>query len=388
MKKPRNFKFLIWLVSPLGGYNGSAWLPKCRGCNRMEYSGSAALGDSFPRADSVSQRGVTAGQGAGISKVDLFIVRAYKIITKESILNSEHIQGSLSSNKGTKVHPQYAAIFNKISKIFNLLLNRGLVGDGMTISKKSAIELFHRFQQILKEIELNFEHSAYAKYFNKINDNLFQIKNSSDLVDDPYWEMLSDNIALVYNSSTGKIMTQNRKKPTKQKANVTANNHKINEELDSIELDNMTENEFINISTTVSNNFPFNMDNNNSNNNRKRKISIDDNNVEELLRYTNLNKKSKHNKDDDDDDDQKNKTKNVVDSRNNTDTNDTNVDEVKLTLQEVKDSFMTIINEKDKRIQALENEIALQKQETVWLRKMLIEDMGYVRNVLKGMSQK
>ena len=57
-------------------------------------------------------------------------------------------------------------------------------------------------------------------------------------------------------------------------------------------------------------------------------------------------------------------------------------------LQEIVDSYSKVLDEKDRRIQYLENVIFLQRQETMWLRKMVIEDMGYIRNLLKDIANK
>lgn len=57
-------------------------------------------------------------------------------------------------------------------------------------------------------------------------------------------------------------------------------------------------------------------------------------------------------------------------------------------LQEIVDSYSKVLDEKDRRIQYLENVIFLQRQETIWLRKMVIEDMGYIRNLLKDTANK
>lgn len=188
------------------------------------------------------------------SKVDVFIVKAYKIVTNGTILNSSHITTSSSTtltaggddpNNDTNsttssnsknsrrkknlsgIHPQYSKTFVKISKIYNSLISSGLFGD-ISTSPKSDIELFQRFQQILKELELNFNMSPYAKFFNKISDTLFQVKEDNELTfDDPYWTDLTNGILNFYNPRTGKIINQGRKKNIIRK-NVAANNNSNN----------------------------------------------------------------------------------------------------------------------------------------------------------------
>lgn len=71
---------------------------------------------------------------------------------------------------------------------------------------KSSIELFQRFQQFIKEIYLNFDNSPYSKYFNKINNTLFQIKDSRELRDVFFWKTFSDEILSVYNPKTGRMI--------------------------------------------------------------------------------------------------------------------------------------------------------------------------------------
>lgn len=85
-------------------------------------------------------------------KNDTFIIRAYKIITKESILNSNHIQQSLNisnqnnssskesynkigRNKGLVIHPQYSTTLDKISKIFNFLLSKNNMEDNISVGQ-------------------------------------------------------------------------------------------------------------------------------------------------------------------------------------------------------------------------------------------------------------
>ncbi|KAG0653813.1 transcription factor [Maudiozyma exigua] len=50
----------------------------------------------------------------------------------------------------------------------------------------------------------------------------------------------------------------------------------------------------------------------------------------------------------------------------------------------LKQSYDTLMTEKDERIHQLERELELQRNETQWLRKMLIEDMGCVRSLLSN----
>lgn len=53
----------------------------------------------------------------------------------------------------------------------------------------------------------------------------------------------------------------------------------------------------------------------------------------------------------------------------------------------LKEAYDAIISEKGQRIVQLERELELQRQETQWLRKMLIEDMGCVRSMLRDLQR-
>lgn len=54
-------------------------------------------------------------------------------------------------------------------------------------------------------------------------------------------------------------------------------------------------------------------------------------------------------------------------------------------VRQLKNTYENLVSEKDQRIIQLEREMELQRQETQWLRKMLIEDMGCVRSLLKDL---
>lgn len=56
-------------------------------------------------------------------------------------------------------------------------------------------------------------------------------------------------------------------------------------------------------------------------------------------------------------------------------------------IRPLKEAYDAIISEKGQRIVQLERELELQRQETQWLRKMLIEDMGCVRSMLRDLQR-
>lgn len=77
--------------------------------------------------------------------------------------NGNNASSSTTSN-GIYTQAQYSQLFAKISKLYNATLSSGSIDDRST-SPKSAIELYQRFQQIVKELELSFEASPYGKVF-------------------------------------------------------------------------------------------------------------------------------------------------------------------------------------------------------------------------------
>ncbi|KAL6948506.1 hypothetical protein ACO0QE_000974 [Hanseniaspora vineae] len=58
-------------------------------------------------------------------------------------------------------------------------------------SPKSAIELYQKFYQIVRELDLNYEGCPYSKYFIKLSDNLLQIKSDNELIMDPVWKSMT-----------------------------------------------------------------------------------------------------------------------------------------------------------------------------------------------------
>ena len=89
--------------------------------------------------------------------------------------NTANNANSSTTSNGIYTQAQYSQLFAKISKLYNATLSSGSIDDRST-SPKSAIELYQRFQQIIKELELSFEASPYAKYFRRLDGRLWQIK--------------------------------------------------------------------------------------------------------------------------------------------------------------------------------------------------------------------
>lgn len=476
------------------------------------------------------------------TKLDVFIIRAYKLLSSGSIINSNTLQSvtnspqttsntpaassttnggsSISSQNGASgsnsmnttngvgangsIRYQYSQLFGKISKLYNATISTGAIDDRST-SPKSAIELYQRFQQIMKELELSYEVSPYSRYFQKLDQGLWQIREDVELKSDRLWELVSMSIFSTYDPRTGQMINQGRRKaggslaastkgsPTelmnntnngnntinKPQANVGARNETINPTMNNMMMDASIPQQLQRRLQTISQDInsrslngyytqptspgqggygfglendatlynPTSFGNTNAGTSWKRRSlgslaenALDDEAVEELLQLTNTTKRQR--------------TETPVNLNNNTaggapanaanniktrqinehnsgpimnsttanvtrsapsipttmndftnaaatnsamnpvNDNITFNDNMNNALvagdtlvRQLKDTYDTLVSEKNQRIVQLEREVELQRQETQWLRKMLIEDMGCVRSLLKDLRR-
>lgn len=478
-----------------------------------------------------SQVLTTAGIMHHQTKLDVFIIRAYKLLSSGSIINSNTLQSVTSSPQTTSTTPaasstanggsgpamnssnggpsstiqyQYAQLFGKISKLYNATISSGAIDDRST-SPKSAIELYQRFQQIIKELELSYEVSPYGKYFQRLDQSLWQIKDDSELKTDRLWKLVSMSIFSIYDPRTGQMINQGRRKTggsvaastkgspaelmnntgngnNKGPGRLSAGNETMNPTVNSMMMDASIPQQLQRRLQTISQDinsrslngyytqptspgqgggFGFGLDNdatlynptsygNNNNNNNNGSTSwkrrslgslaengLDDEAVEELLQLTNTTKRQR--------------TATPVNFNNNAPANNTLNNSIKprqlnehsaapivnptanvsrsapantasmsqfsnpapangalhpvnnnlpyndnmnnalvagdTLVRQLKDTYESLVSEKNQRIVQLEREVELQRQETQWLRKMLIEDMGCVRSLLKDLRR-
>ncbi|QLQ79420.1 hypothetical protein HG537_0C00670 [Torulaspora globosa] len=480
--------------------------------------------------------------GTGImhhqTKLDVFIIRAYKLLSSGSIINSNTLQSvtnspqtssatpagssatnvssSVSSQNGgsgnnntangiganNSIRYQYSQLFGKISKLYNATIATGAIDDRST-SPKSAIELYQRFQQIIKELELSYEVSPYSRYFQRLDQGLWQIRDDAELKSDRLWDMISASIFSTYDPRTGQIITQGRRKTggslaastkgspsellnnagnnnntiNKPQANVGTRNETINPTINSMMMDASLPQQLQRRLQTISQDInsrslngyytqptspgqggygfgldsdatlynPSTFNNTNAGTSWKRRSlgslaenALDDEAVEELLQLTNTTKrqrtetpvnlhnagtagavanaanniKTRQNNEHTSGPIMNSTTTDVPrsaptismnDFTNSTTTNNTmNPVNDNLTfndsmnnalvagdtlVRQLKDTYDTLVSEKNQRIIQLEREVELQRQETQWLRKMLIEDMGCVRSLLKDLRR-
>ena len=190
------------------------------------------------------------------TKLDVFIIKAFSLLSGGAIVDSNNMQisgdmsqsaaattaapeamnlntgaetlESVASNIGSDViseptpngpsplssigiinsYSQYAQIFGKVSVLYNAILSTTPIDEGST-SSKSSIELFQRFKQIVKELCLNYDMSPYARYFNRIDQNLLQVKPDSELDSEDLWDFVTKCILSVYDPKTGQLLAVN-----------------------------------------------------------------------------------------------------------------------------------------------------------------------------------
>ena len=189
------------------------------------------------------------------TKLDVFIIKAFSLLSGGAIVDSNNMQisgdmnqptatttapeamnlntgaenlESVASNIGSDViseptpngpsplssiniinsYSQYAQLFGKVSVLYNAILSTTPIDERST-SSKSSIELFQRFKQIIKELCLNYDMSPYARYFNRIDQNLLQVKPDSELDSEDLWNFVTKCILSVYDPKTGQLLAVN-----------------------------------------------------------------------------------------------------------------------------------------------------------------------------------
>ncbi|SCU96436.1 LAME_0F16248g1_1 [Lachancea meyersii CBS 8951] len=173
---------------------------------------------SYVRRDS-SGSFTTSGVMHHQSKLDVFIIKAHRLVSNNAVINGEDVSvlntASSSPRSGGPVNGSSPhndlTLFQRLSQLYNATISTSLLDDTST-SPKSAIELYQRFQQIMKELELSYDVSPYGKYFRKLDNGMWQIKDDSELVSDQLWQLVSVSISTVYDSKTGQMLNQNRRR--------------------------------------------------------------------------------------------------------------------------------------------------------------------------------
>ncbi|SCW03973.1 LAFE_0H03114g1_1 [Lachancea fermentati] len=312
-------------------------------------------------------------------KLDVFIIKAYRLLTHGAAINGDDASvvntASSSPNSGGQVNGSGhndISLFQRLSQLYNATISTTLLDDNST-SPKSAIELYQRFQQILKELELSYEVSPYGKYFRRLDNGLWQIKEDGELLGDQLWQLVSVSISTVYDAKTGQMLNQNRRRvnsmatSTKNSPSEVVDNtlpQQLQKRLQKLQQDNKQ-----GYYTNPTSPSTFSANGNGNGRGKRKYIGVetpDEEAVEELLQ---LAKKQKGDLATIDEDIQQ----------------QPQVPSGSLTIKE-NDLYDRLLREKDQRIKQLERDLESERQETLWLRKMLLEDMGCVRSMLQKMN--
>ncbi|SCU98321.1 LAMI_0F14092g1_1 [Lachancea mirantina] len=357
---------------------------------------------SFMRRDSsgsVTSAGIMHHQG----KLDVFIIKAYRVLSRGALINGDDVSiantASSSPKSGVAVNAVNGmgqqgdlSLFQRLSQLYNATISTSLLDDNST-SPKSAIELYQRFQQIMKEMELSFEISPYSKYFRRLDNGLWQIKDDAELAGDQLWQLVSVSIATVYDVRTGQMLSQPRKRvnslaaSSKNSPSEMVDNtlpQQLQKRLQKLQQDSKNANSVSPVSPSVFSQPGTASGNGNGNgalsgagpgSRSKRKYmgveTPDEEAVEELLQLAT----KKHRAD----------LPTIDEDAVATAAAPVPLPQSSLTIRE-NELYDRLLHEKDARIQQLEKDLDSQCQETLWLRKMLLEDMGCVRSMLHKMS--
>ncbi|SCV05292.1 LANO_0H04280g1_1 [Lachancea nothofagi CBS 11611] len=430
---------------------------------------------SYVRRDSsgsITSAGIMHHQ----SKLDVFIIKAHRLLSNGAVINGEDVSvfNTASSSpksggpvNGTSPHNDLT-LFQRLSQLYNATISTSLLDDNST-SPKSAIELYQRFQQILKELELSYEVSPYGKYFRKLDNGMWQIKDDSELLSDQLWQLVSVSISTVYDAKTGQMLNQTRRRvnsmatSSKNSPSEIIDNtlpQQLQKRLQKLQQDsrhnyystspvspslvpngngirsvhsnnssggeaaslnsnsniNMNKVGPINNPTNISSNISSNNNiSNNSNNNNNNSNNNNNNNNNNNIN-TNSNSINNNNNNNNINGNINNALMNTQNKRKymgvGTPDEDAVEELLQLATKKAKSDLPTInedmsqpspmghsmatdtssvyerlLQEKDFRIKQLETDLETQRQETQWLRKMLLEDMACVRSMLHKMSR-
>ncbi|AGO10296.1 AaceriABL160Cp [[Ashbya] aceris (nom. inval.)] len=147
--------------------------------------------------------------GSSQMKLDVFLIKGYQLVSHSG---TPDVPASVSAVQRTAmdetISERELQRFQKLSQLYNAIIQNALLLDSSS-SPKSAIELYQRFQQIVKELELSGDASPYAKYFCKLEDDAgatWHIRDDQELQGDSVWHSVSENIKKIYDAERGLIL--------------------------------------------------------------------------------------------------------------------------------------------------------------------------------------
>ncbi|KAL3229257.1 hypothetical protein RNJ44_02344 [Nakaseomyces bracarensis] len=300
---------------------------------------------------------------------------------------------------------------SNLLKVFLSFPGQGLDGDNPSI-------LYHRFLTVRKDLQDNYVMSRFSQFFTPMGElKDFQILNKNKL-----WSAMQNYILTIYDPVNDRLLPSKswttNNSPRRQQSNQSFAN-----------LNQLCAGTFYNNTNSGSNrdlgNYALHMNNNKSLNGyytqptspTPNDFSINFN----IPNSTNINNQNNNNNNNNENDNNNNNNNN---SNNSTTedfetamadilqfpVNSPNENKIKRAssilrfvsgsniplgvedlqgnvLEEMKTQYSKQIAESDERIYSLEKELEQQRQETLWLRKLLLESMGDIRSTLNDMRR-
>ena len=361
-----------------------------------------------------SPTGIMHHQG----KLDVFLIRGYQLISNGEVLNlSDLLSSSINANQQSpismkRLDNRHLEYFQKLSQLYNALVSVVPLDEQSSVPK-SNIELFQRFQQILKEILLSYEESPYNRYFLRLDEQSWKIR---DDVEDPLWQILTLNIDKVYDRKTGTIGPLRQRKSTttsarespvlapRRKSAITSPGFTLAQVDNKLEQVGRGQDQdyYTNIQTSahhtpngqfewpsamaISNNVSKIIEKSNSEGQTTRKRSRiygdvnsrEEEVVEELLQVRNT-QGTNHS--------QPTSTATApptVAPMNSLEDSHQKKGQQHTTPDVTISAYERLLKEKDQRISILQNDLEQQRKEIIWLKKLLMEDMKYLRSSLSA----
>lgn len=193
----------------------------------MNGSAYDSQGMALPR-DSGSPRSIVQQPPASPAWIAVFVIKAYKLLSRSPVVRSDTVLLNISSPQGIKESsgqgsggvapmvssPSFSGVssmhqarlsstFTKIATLYNAIVtaNRRLDGHASAATHRSANELYHIFQSIVKDLQL--ANPSYGLYFERLAFDAWKIKEDDEIIADPLWDSVSTCILSLYDQETG-----------------------------------------------------------------------------------------------------------------------------------------------------------------------------------------
>lgn len=331
------------------------------------------------------------------------------MINSQDLLNCSMKTNASSTIALPALSEKQAAYFVKLSQLYNSIISIVPLDDQSNIPK-SNIELFQRFQQILKELELSYEVSPYGRFFKRLDEHNWKIK---DEVNDSLWRFLSLNIEKVYDKDKGQVLQLKRRStnPSARDSPTLAPRRKsctvVSPDFSLTQVDNkleqvMRQQDFYPsteastgqfdwpravaddgieqsiIDAAQSSNAMLSQSNSNTNMNLSLKSQAMDDETATSTEDQLATKRRKRNYGAVGSEEQEVVNELLQLKQNKDRQPNQNIQQSSLSDLNIM-VYERLLKEKDARIQTLQNDLDAQSKEILWLKKLIMEDMNYLR---------